>query len=145
MNGLYTSYLGFFNRKDIDFARWDSPDGLRYLHEVDNVDVVFIPFFVMRGRGNDILAPTDYLLRYYKNGKINWSEYRRYYLRWLHHSVALKYMKEIGELAQKHPVVLVCYEKDAKHCHRTLLAQTVAKWSGCEYKGELPGAVGENP
>jgi len=139
MNGLYTSYLGFFNRKDVDFVRWDSPDGLRYLHNVGNHDVAFIPFFVILGRGNDEVAPSKALLDAWKNGDINWTNYKHWYLEHIHGGFGhgVRWMKRIGELAQKELVVLVCYEKDVEHCHRKLLAENVAKWSGCEYKGEL--------
>ena len=134
---LYTSYLGFFNRKDVDYVRWDSPDGLRYLHFDGRGDVVFEPIFVMRNRGNNEVAPYDFHLKAFKIGEIDWDEYRRLYLKRIFTANAVRWMKEVGELAKKQEVVLVCYEKDAEHCHRTLLAQNVAKWSGCEYKGEL--------
>jgi len=95
----------------------------------------------MIGRGNDEVAPSSFLLDLIKKGEINWNEYRQRYIGYIHSSLGtgIRWMKKVGERAIGHNVVLVCYEKDSEHCHRTLLAQNVAKWSGCDYKGELSG------
>ena len=141
---LFTSYLGFFNRKDCSYVRWDSPDGLRYLHfERDSdghkVDVAYEPFFVMVGRGNDEVAPSSFLLELWKKGEINWNEYRQRYIGQIYDGFGhgVRWMKKVGKKAWVHNVVLICYEKDSEHCHRTLLAENIVKWSNCEYKGEL--------
>ena len=123
---LFTSYLGFMNRRD----------SFQILKENCSHNCVeFV--YVMRNRGNNEVAPYDFHLKAFKLGEIDWDEYRRLYLKRIFTANAVRWMKEVGELAKKQEVVLVCYEKDAEHCHRTLLAQNVAKWSGCEYKGEL--------
>lgn len=134
---LFTSYLGFFNRKTLSSQK--TVDGLEEIW-IDNSRLR--PFkveriFVMRNRGNDIVTPSDFLLKQWKNGEISWSEYSYRYLNWIHSRQGIIWMKEIGEKAKEHDVVLVCYEKDFIHCHRLLLAHSVVKWSGCQYGGEL--------
>lgn len=133
---LYTSYLGFFNRKDCFFEL----DAGIYVDTRSHNPRYMIPFFIMRNRGNNEVAPTAFLLKSLKDAEINWSEYRHRYLDWIGSKSAVEWMKRIGETAQKHDVVLICYEKDAEHCHRTLLAEAISKWSGVEYKGELTEA-----
>lgn len=134
---LFTSYLGFFNRKTLSIQK--TVDGLEEIW-IDSSR--FRPFkveriFVMRNRDNDIVAPSDFLLKQYKNGDITWSEYSHRYLDQIHIASGVRWMKEIGEKAKEYNVVLVCYEKDFVHCHRLLFAHSVVKWSGCEYGGEL--------
>lgn len=127
---LFTSYLGFFNRKHCFYQR----DGDVFVNTRNRNPKYLIPLYVMRP---DRLAPTKLLLEDAKSGKISWEEYRHRYLAWIHTREGVLRMKEIGELAKNNDVVLICYEKDHNHCHRKLLAESIAKWAGVEYKGEL--------
>jgi len=126
---LYTSYLAFLRKFDYN------PVNV-FPNQLESVEFVY----VMRNRGNNIVAPSEFLLKQVKDGEIGWEEYRRRYILWITHSSAILWMKEVGERAEEHDVVLICYEKDTNHCHRTLLAEAVSKWSGAEYKGELTEA-----
>lgn len=139
---LYTSYLAFFKRKDKDYVPWLSPEGLRYLHKNvicsgRLVDVVFEPVFVMRSRGNLPVEPPKMVLDLFKEGAITWEGYRDAYLHSLQTETSFVWMQNLTKKAQDHPVVLVCFEKDSSHCHRRLLAETIARNYGIEYKGEL--------
>jgi len=46
-------------------------------------------------------------------------------------------MEKRAQEAKIGNILLVCYEKDATHCHRRLLAEEIARRFGVEYKGEL--------
>jgi len=120
---LFTTYLGYLNKTNLAELPLVNPEVI----------------YVMRNRGNNIVAPGTLLLKDWKNRRIDWDQYRSRYLEQVGHSAAVLWMKNIGNRARHHDVILVCYEKDATHCHRTLLAQLVAKWSGCKYEGELKG------
>jgi len=143
---LFTSYLGFLNSKRARerYARWyrvgcDSFSSLALLCTEKGKEKVIDVLFIMRNRGNNEVAPTAYLLKMAKNGEVNWDEYRQRYLDWIGRKGAVEWMKKVGERAKEHDVVLVCYcgPRFGKHCHRFLLAESVSKWSGAEYKGEL--------
>lgn len=143
---LFTSYLGFFNQKSVDaqglenFARWRSPDGLRYLryNACARVDVPFEPVFVMKGRGNQPVEPPEMVLRLFKEKAITWKGYEDAYLASLEmEETTLMWMQKIAKRAKEHNVVLVCFEKNPEHCHRRLLAEHIAEHYGVEYGGEL--------
>jgi len=70
-----------------------------------------------------VLSPSKHLLQVYKNGEINWKDYKTEYLINL-----LANMKAVDELIriikllkQGVNVRLVCYEKSPSHCHRNIL------------------------
>lgn len=131
---LWTSYLAFLKKG----VAWK--DGKPWAIVLNNGTVKKAKFvYVMRNRGNNEVAPYEDILRAAKKGEIGWKEYADNYVNVrLYTRNAVLWMKKIGELAKKQEVVLICLEKDAEHCHRTLLAQNVVKWSRVEYKGELP-------
>ena len=93
--------------------------------------------YIMRNRGNNEVSPTKELLLLLKNGRISWEEHAQNYLIDLRGSDdALQWMFETAMDAKDHEVILVCFEKDTKHCHRTLLAQEIVrKFPYVEYKG----------
>lgn len=128
MVGLWTTYLSWLRKADYNPIKI-FPDAL------EPTEILY----VMRKRGNDVVAPSETLLSDWKNRKITWQVYIGRYYDWLYkgNGKSIKWMKRVGERAKVANVVLVCYEKDAKHCHRLLLALATQKWSGCEYKGEL--------
>lgn len=130
---LYTSYLGFLNKLG---------HGTAYLPK--GLSVKTLEFlYIMRNRGNDEVAPSKELLALAKGGKISWGEYAQNYLMDLKDSEeAFEWMFKVAKRTKNHDVVLICYEKDASHCHRTLLASEMARqFKGLiEYKGELSEA-----
>lgn len=93
---------------------------------------------VMRGRGNDELAPSAELFREFTEAKKGFtpesgypspvhyawekSDYeRRFRAQILGDPRALARLKELSERARERDVYLVCYEGDDKPCHRRLL------------------------
>lgn len=127
---LYTTYLAFL-KKGVAWIN-GKPGAIHVNDTFEKAEFVY----VMRNRGNNEVAPiTPGLIEAAKAKR--WDLYKRLYLERLYSRRAVRWMKEVGERAKTKNVVFVCYEKDAEHCHRTLLAQNVAKWSGCEYGGDL--------
>lgn len=108
----------------------------------------------MRNRGNNEVAPSEQLLVDFKAGLINWATYKKRYLAqispypkefldaWKHENPAIAWMEERAQYARIGNILLVCYEKDATHCHRRLLAEEIARRFEVEYKGELPPFLG---
>lgn len=138
---LYTSYLGFFNRKSNGYEPWASPEGLRYLrmHPCMQREVVFEPVFVMRNRGNIPVEPPEMVLRLWKEGAITWEGYRAAYLASLEiDESSLVWMQNLAKKAHMGNVVLVCFEKNPEQCHRQLLAKYMQEHYGVDYLGELP-------
>jgi len=95
---------------------------------------------VMRGRGNDELAPTERLLHDFSEHKKRFvrgcgyesavhyawqkSEYeRRFRAQITEDPRALARLQELTERARDRDVFLICYEGDDKPCHRKLLLQ----------------------
>ena len=72
-----------------------------------------------------ILAPSEMLLKDWKNGRISWSEYEaRYRKEILTNQIALKRMREIKKMSESQDVYLVCYEKRPP-CHRFILSDMI--------------------
>jgi len=139
---IYTTYVG--NR-------------LKFL-KAQKLGSCFI-YYVARNRGNNEVAPAKEMVEkaaYYKRvreGKqrwprehfkpqpavadVFWNKYVWQYLRILEEDDAIEWMEKRAGEAKIGNILLVCYEKDATHCHRRLLAEEIARRFGVEYKGEL--------
>ena len=128
--GLWTTYLSFITRNEFEIA-----EKLRALQNSHGM----IVYYVARKRGNDEVAPSQKLLTDAKAGKIGWDEYKQNYLANLRSSEeAHGWMKDVAQETQNFEVVLVCFEKDATHCHRTLLAEEIATtFPDVELRGEV--------
>ena len=131
---IYTTYLGFLNKHGGS-------------HKVGmKIGSCFI-YYVMRDRGNNSVAPSQELLRDAKQGKIDWKTYEARYLsefRKRRQSTlsdgslpAYLWMERRAGEAKIGNILLICFEKDAQHCHRRLLAEEIARRFGAEYKGEV--------
>ena len=101
--------------------------------------------YIARDRGNDAVAPSETLLSSFMDKKIPWEEYKHTYLMDLRDSVeAYHWMRNAAEDTENFEVILVCFEKDAGHCHRTLLAEEIVRtFPNVEFKGELSQFVEE--
>ncbi len=89
-----------------------------------NPEAIFL--VVTRARQNSILAPSWNLLNDAKAGKIDWREYsRRFHKEIEQCPEALEFLQIIRYIAEKQDVFLVCYEKNAARCHRSLLAKMI--------------------
>lgn len=112
-------------------------------------------YYVMRNRGNNEIAPPKELLEWWLSQKklwesyrggdhwdargklIDWPTYKRRYLKHLETEEATEWMRRIAKLSKEHAIILVCYEKDFQHCHRTLLAKRIQFLHNVNYEGEL--------
>lgn len=118
----------FFNRlktahvkKVIDTRRWPSSQLSGFARSQD------LPYFLSNLIGCDYvyredMAPSDEILRAYKNGVINWDEYKHRYL------CLLENRKIIETLDPRDldRCCFLCAEAKADHCHRRLLAEYLA-------------------
>ncbi len=83
---------------------------------------------VMRNRGNNELAPSEELLNKWKNGEIDWEEYKAIFLEEMENPESQSRLQKIAEkVAAGKDVRLICYEGEDKHCHRHILKSLVEK------------------
>lgn len=98
-------------------------------------------YYVMRNRGNDVVAPDQLDLDQYRGGVLTWEGFKVNYQAKLMQPEAVEWMRRVSVEAVSEDVVLVGEEKDAEHCHRTLLAAMMMNmFSGqmnLRYMGEL--------
>jgi uncharacterized protein (DUF488 family) len=96
-----TSQLAGFTKKD-DLAYFlDKVLGVQYVHE-------------------PLLAPTEELLRAYRNKEINWDGYVEQFLK-LMHDRAIE--RHFTPNQFQEPSVLLCSEPTAEECHRRLVLE----------------------
>ena len=71
------------------------------------------------------LAPTELTLAKYKDGSINWKEYRQRYIdESFSNPLFIDGLKEIVEYNDKgYDIFLICYEKNDSTCHRSILKE----------------------
>jgi len=120
---IYTTYLGFLNKHG----------GANKVAQ--KLGSCFV-YYVQRKRGNDEVSPTEWLLSEAKSGRMSWETYTDWYHGILTSSAAQKWMEKRAQEAKIGNILLVCYEKDASHCHRRLLAEEISRRFRAEYKGE---------
>lgn len=105
-----TSHLaGFAKREDLEY----------FLDAICGAEYVHVP----------LLAPTDEILEAYKAKTLPWDEYEARFL-------ALLAERQVEQAVERRlfddgPVVLLCSEPEAEHCHRRLVAEYLqSKWDG---------------
>lgn len=118
-----------------------------YLSLKDKLPTGAESVLVMRGRGNDELAPSADLLAEFNAWKARFvpdSGYETaYHFAWaksgyedrfrrqiLGDRAAITALKALVERAQSHDIFLICYEAYDKPCHRNLLLQIAEKELG---------------
>ena len=71
------------------------------------------------------LAPTELTLTKYKDGSIDWKEYRQRYIdESFSNPLFIDGLKEIVEYNDEgYDIFLICYEKDDSTCHRSILKE----------------------
>jgi hypothetical protein len=98
-------------------------------------------YYVMRGRGNDVVVPDQPDLEQYGKGVLTWQGFRLNYMAKLMKPEAEEWMKRVSDEAISEDVVLVSDEEDGERCYRMLLAERVINlFSGhknVRYAGEL--------
>lgn len=67
------------------------------------------------------------LLADWKAGRVDWPERRRRYLEGLKRPEASAQLAELGELARRGPVTLLCACADERECHRSLLRDILVR------------------
>jgi uncharacterized protein YeaO (DUF488 family) len=72
------------------------------------------------------LGPVISLLRAFRAGAIDWSEYRGRYRRGLRRKEARADLARVRALIRKGPVTLLCGCADERRCHRSLLKAYLA-------------------
>lgn len=74
----------------------------------------------------DLGAPLK-LIKDYKNGKINWIDFKRAYQKHLKTEAAQHSMKELRQRLEDGPVTLLCGCHEATRCHRSLVAAALKR------------------
>jgi hypothetical protein len=85
--------------------------------------------------GNKVFAPEWWLVRNYKEGRINEEEYTKFYYELMRKSYR-EHPKEWERIFKMDRVVFVCFCPPNKFCHRLLLAHIFTAL-GAEYMGEI--------
>lgn len=128
---LWTSYLAFWTNNHLEiFEKLKATDPQ---HGVK-------PLFVARNRGNNAVAPSADLLYAVKHGQTDWNGYEQGYLAQLESDAAYEWMEDVlPDLEDGLHVILICFEKDASHCHRRLLAEKMKREfpNEVDYRGEI--------
>lgn len=74
------------------------------------------------------LSPTWDLLHRLKNGEIDFETYKRLFIKeLLENPEAIKRIRELREIANDKTVFLVCYERDWRRCHRSIIRDIMEK------------------
>ncbi|MDG6906441.1 MAG: DUF488 family protein [Nitrososphaerota archaeon] len=66
------------------------------------------------------------LIKKWKSGKVSWAEFSKEYRKSLKGKEGL--LKVLAKESQEGDITLLCSDRDAKHCHRTLLAEEIQKY-----------------
>lgn len=90
-------------------------DDLAFILEILGIDYVH----------DSLLAPTEEILKAYKNKEITWEDYEKKYMDLLKRRKVEQYHKD---LIGKKTVCLLCSEHTPHHCHRRLLAEYLQKF-----------------
>ena len=71
------------------------------------------------------LAPSESTFTKYKDGTINWSEFRDEYIEQANCSAVFEdsYYEVVDYLEEGKDVFLICYEKNDLECHRSILRE----------------------
>ena len=98
-------------------------------------------YYVMRGYGNDEVAPDQSDLDLYSSGELTWQGFMINYQVKLRRPDAYEWMQRVSAEAVHEDVVVVDSEEDAKRSLRVILAEMMASmFSGqmsFRYMGEL--------
>lgn len=83
----------------------------------------------VKGNKNHVLAPTWDLVMGLKNGKITWIQYEELYLKLLNERMITRFneFKKLLQEARESDLVLLCYCKDERFCHRRLAKEFLEK------------------
>jgi uncharacterized protein YeaO (DUF488 family) len=71
------------------------------------------------------LAPSEELLRAFKEGRTDWWTFRKRYLEEMQAAEPQGEVRRLAALASTRPVTLMCVCKEESRCHRSLLKEFV--------------------
>ena len=87
------------------------------------------PRGVPRGAADEYvraLAPSEELLRSFKDGRIDWWTFRKRYLEEMKAAEPQAEVRRLAALAATRPLTLMCVCKEESRCHRSLLRELIA-------------------
>jgi uncharacterized protein YeaO (DUF488 family) len=73
------------------------------------------------------LAPSRQLLGTYNKGQLEWPEFERRYREELSTDDKQNELKRLAKMARRRIVTLLCFCKDERGCHRTLLREAIVR------------------
>lgn len=82
-------------------------------------------FEVITRKVNHILSPSWQFLQKYKEEGLSWKQYTEIFLHEMSAQGIEVKLRELKSLAEEKDVFLVCYEKDASKCHRSIVKQLI--------------------
>jgi uncharacterized protein YeaO (DUF488 family) len=68
------------------------------------------------------------LIKAWKSGKIDWSEFKKKYLSYIRQKDFQSLIQELAKRARKETITLLCSCEDESHCHRNLLKSEIEKY-----------------
>jgi uncharacterized protein YeaO (DUF488 family) len=103
---------------------WAASDGYRVLA------TRFWPRGITRDATDEYisnLAPSRQLLNAYSKGPLPWAEFEQRYREELLADDKQEELRRLAKIARSRIVTLLCFCKDEKGCHRTLLREAIIK------------------
>ena len=97
---------------------------LRNMDNVNPIAIVRYPPKWYKGRVYQTLAPKAETLldyKYYSDG--DWKKFKKKYLEQLERLDPEEVLNDLETMSHGKDVVLVCFEKDYTHCHRSICAK----------------------
>ena len=83
-------------------------------------------FEVITRYANHVLSPSWELLRQAKEENWSFKRYKEALLKeLLNNNAALEKIKKLKNISRRKVLFLVCYEKDASKCHRTIVKELI--------------------
>jgi len=91
---------------------------------------------ITRREENSTLSPSMSLAWIWSARKITFNGFSRMFLAELKtRPEALEALRRLHAIAERQLVFLVCYERDSKQCHRSLVKEYIMKYGGTEHHG----------
>lgn len=96
---------------------------LRNMDNVDPIAIVRYPPKWYKGRVYQTLAPNPDILLDYKYSDSDWQKFEKKYKEQLECLDPEEVLSDLKTLSNGKDIVLVCFEKDSEHCHRSICAK----------------------
>jgi uncharacterized protein YeaO (DUF488 family) len=73
------------------------------------------------------LGTSRELIKAWKSGQITWSQFKRRYIAELGDQNKQRLIRQLGQLAKKKKITLLCSCRETNRCHRTILKDQIMK------------------